>query len=184
MAEACTEQQYHRKPSYVTANWEVYQSGISVHNWSTAMSISPVMSWCTAETLGGTAAHSSTVHATDLASKGRSLTAVKVRGTWATTTDYITDDIVKSGSSSYIALTDHTSNNFTNDLNAAKWQEFAVGGSYVLPATANNVGKYLSSDGSSYVWVNGETGWQSITTTHTAVSTERLFTDTSGGLLL
>lgn len=99
-------------------------------------------------------AHSSTVFATNLASSNweKFNGGVRWRGTWATSTDYLVGDIVKQNVSSYIALADHTSGTFTTDLTAVKWELFAEGGDYVLPATTGNAGKFLSTDGISYTW--------------------------------
>ena len=51
----------------------------------------------------------------------------KNRGNWTTATEYITDDVVVWGGSSYIALTPHASTVFENDLSANKWQKFNGG---------------------------------------------------------
>lgn len=165
--------------------WSLFQGGIKPRgSWSTGVAYLPgdVIVY------GGSnyrvlTAHASTAFATDFAAGHweKYNGGVDWKGTWATAFDYKVDDVVKNGASSYIALEDHTSGNFTTDLAATKWELFAEGGSYILPATTGNTGKYLSSDGTNYVFANGETNWTSISTTHTAASTERLFTDTSGG---
>ena len=70
---------------------------------------------------------------------------IRNRGAWASTTTYAINDIVQSGTSSYIALTNHTSTaNFSNDESDGNWGIFAAGGSGVLPTiTGDDVGKSL-----------------------------------------
>ena len=99
-------------------------------------------------------AHASTTFATNCASGNweKYNGGVDWKGSWQTAYDYKVDDIVKNNVSSYIAVEDHTSGVFATDLAAGKWQLFAEGGDYVLPATTGNAGKFLSTDGTDYTW--------------------------------
>jgi hypothetical protein len=168
-----------------TTYWSVFQTGINPKgDWGTGTEYEPGdVATYGGNTFRALLAHASTTFAADLAANKwqKYNGGVDFKGSWSTATAFKVDDIVKEGVSSYIALADHTSATFATDLAAAKWQLFAEGGDYVLPTVSGNSGNVLASDGVNYVWVNGETGWSSITTTHTATSTERLFTDTSGG---
>jgi hypothetical protein len=50
------------------------------------------------------------------------------KGTWATATAYVKDDIVRYGGISFVCVSGHTAAaNFDTDLNADKWQKMAVG---------------------------------------------------------
>lgn len=50
------------------------------------------------------------------------------RSDWATATEYNTLDLVKQNGDSYICLIDHTSNNFSSDLAADRWEVFVEKG--------------------------------------------------------
>lgn len=50
------------------------------------------------------------------------------KGSWATTTDYFKNDLVRNSGSSYICLVDHTSGTFSTDLTELKWELFAQQG--------------------------------------------------------
>lgn len=169
-----------------TTYWEVYQSGVRpLGAWATATAYqtNDVVNY------GGSSyrcliAHSSSSFETDLAANNwqKYNSGVRWRNTWAAATSYELDDIVYQGVSTYLCLEGHTSSaDFLTDLTASKWQLFAKGGDYVLPATVSNVGKYLSSDGTDYVWVKGEANWTVITSAYTAAAGDRLLLDSSGG---
>ena len=92
-------------------------------------------------------AHTSGTFATDLSSSKIVAFAegVRNRGTWGSATLYVVNDIIQSGTSSYIAANTHTStSNFANDESDGKWTVFAAGGSGALPTiTAADVGKSI-----------------------------------------
>ena len=79
---------------------------------------------------------------------------VRNRGAWAGATLYVVNDIVQSGTSSYIAQETHTATgSFLNDESDGRWSVFAAGGAGVLPTiTSSDVGKSLvvKADGSGY----------------------------------
>ncbi|MGA0983320.1 MAG: carbohydrate-binding protein [Burkholderiaceae bacterium] len=166
--------------------WELFQGGVKPKGeWSTSTAYEPN----DVVTYGGNTfrcliAHASTVFATDLsAAKWEKYNSgIRYRGQWTASVAYVVDDVVKNGVSSYICLVDHTSgSDFQADLTAAKFELFAEGGDYVLPGNTGNIGKYLSTDGTDYVWYNGESNWSEKTANYTAVSNERLFLDSSAG---
>ena len=49
------------------------------------------------------------------------------KGAWSTASAYIVDDIVQRGGSTYICLVAHTSDTFSTDLAANKWESFVRG---------------------------------------------------------
>jgi hypothetical protein len=83
---------------------------------------------------------------------------IRWRGTWAATTSYLKDDVVKdSVGSAYLALSDHTSGAvFNADLTSGKWQIFVKGGSDVLPVIqAGDIGQSLTvkPNGADIDWI-------------------------------
>ncbi len=146
----------------VTATWQKITSGYANRgNWATATqyAIDEVV------THGGNTyisltPHASTTFETDLAASkwAKFNSGIRWRGTWATGTLYLKDDIVKDGvGSAYIAKTDHTAGEtFTADLNASRWELFAVGSTDVLPALAtDDRGRSLTvmQDGTTLDWI-------------------------------
>jgi hypothetical protein len=125
----------------VTTSWTRIVGGISNKgDWTTATAygIDEVV------TYGGNTyitllPHASTVFATDLAAGAwrKYNSGIRWRGAWATSTLYLPDDIVKDAvGSAYIATATHTSApTFVQD--SAKWSQFVVGGSDVLPPIVN-----------------------------------------------
>lgn len=169
-----------------TTYWQVYQAGVKpLGNWLTGTIYYPNdLVVYGANNFLCLTAHTSGTFATDLAATKwqKYNSGVRWRSLWVTATSYLVDDIVYNGPSSYICRADHTSAAaFATDLAANKWELFAEGGDYVLPATTNNVGKYVSTDGTNYVWANGETNWSEKTANYTASVNERLFLNSSGG---
>ena len=66
-------------------------------------------------------------------------------------------------------------------MGASKWTQLAAGGSYVLPSTTGQAGKFLQTDGTNYVWETSGLSWTNITSNTTATSGNGYFVDTSGG---
>jgi hypothetical protein len=166
--------------------WEVFQSGIRpLGAWatSTAYQTNDVVNY------GGSTyrcliAHASSTFDTDLAAAKweKYNSGVRWRGNWAASTSYQLDDIAYQGVSSYVCVQTHTSTGvFLNDLTAGKWTLFAEGGDYVLPTTVGNAGKYISSNGLSYVWATGESNWSAVSSAYTAVTGDRLLLNSSSG---
>lgn len=73
-------------------------------------------------------------------------------GPWVTATTYQIGDVVEHLNSSYIAIVEHTSGVFADDLAASKWQ--IVASSAALPSQAGHAGDLLSTDGSNSAWVD------------------------------
>lgn len=152
-----------------TNYWELFVGGFSfLGDWQTGQAYEPdqVVSH------GGNSyivliAHASTVFETDLAAGKweKFNSGVRWRGSWAASTAYIKDDIIKSVGTAYIATEDHTSTaNFATDLAAGSWELFASGGADVLPTVdPGDTGKSLviSSDGSTLDWI-GVTASQNV----------------------
>lgn len=169
-----------------TTYWTLYQGGIKpLGNWATTTAYYPD----DVVTYGGSTyrclvAHASGAFATDLAALKWQKYAggFRWRGAWATGTSYVVDDIVYDSVSSYLCVADHTASAaFVTDFTASKWVLFAEGGDYVLPTTSSNVGKYLSTDGTNYVWANGERNWSEKTSAYTAVTGDRLLLNSAAG---
>jgi hypothetical protein len=146
-----------------SAYWSVYNTGIrSLGEWATSSTyyINDVVSHG-GNTYICTVRHASTVFATDLTSNywTKFNSGIRARGTWATSTSYLVNDIVTTGvGSAYIAVADHTStSSFSNDLTAGNWGLLAAGGASVLPVIpANSQGKALSvaADNATIYWGN------------------------------
>lgn len=140
------------------SNWRLLID--SVQNggtWSTGQAYLPG----TLLKYGGTTyivdlAHTSGSFASDLSTSKllEFAEGVRNRGTWGTSTLYVVNDIVQTGTSSYIAQNTHTStSNFANDESDGRWAVFAAGGSGALPTiTAADVGKSIvvKNDASGY----------------------------------
>ena len=74
------------------------------------------------------------------------------RGTWATGTAYVKDDVVQEGVNSYICVTAHTAGaTFAGD--SANWNLMAQGAE--IPSQSGQAGKALVTDGTSLSWGNG-----------------------------
>jgi hypothetical protein len=73
--------------------------------------------------------HTSGAFATDLSANRwqKFVGGVRYRGAWLTSTAYLIDDVVTNGSSTYIAIQDHTSGIFATDVSDGKWNMFALG---------------------------------------------------------
>jgi len=104
--------------------------------------------------------NASTVFDTDLAANKwtKFNGGIRWRGAWTASTSYFKDDVVKdSVGSAYIATLDHTSGSaFVTDLGTAKWTQFVVGGSDVLPVIqTTDTGQSLTvkADGATLDWI-------------------------------
>ena len=149
-------------PTNVTY-WVVFQTGINpTGNWATATSYFPD----DIVTYGGNSfkcliAHASAAFAGDLGAIPpkweKFISGVRYRGEWQAASNYVVDDIVKDGVSTYICLIDHTGgSSFSADVTAAKWEFFARGATDVLPIIgAADTGKSLTiaADGINYAWI-------------------------------
>ena len=71
---------------------------------------------------------------------------IRFRGAYAGTAKYITDDLVTTATSVYIAVKDFTAqNNFAADLNDSNFELFVAGGSNVLPTIDSaDIGKVIT----------------------------------------
>lgn len=104
--------------------------------------------------------HTSGTFATDLAANRWEVfnSGIRWRNTWASSTAYLTNDVVRNVDSSYIATEDHTSSgSFATDLSAGKWQLLARGADDLLPTlTGGEEGYALSveADGITLAWIN------------------------------
>lgn len=83
---------------------------------------------------------------------------VRWRGNWAPSTPYLTNDIVFSGISTYIANSDFTSSNvdFAADFALGRWSFFAKGAADILPPyTISNAGDSLTVNALGDIdWIN------------------------------
>jgi hypothetical protein len=138
-----------------TAYWSKLSDGISAQTaWTTATVYYPG----NVVTRGGQAytallAHTSNNFASDLnANKWLLLVGgVRWRGTWATSTSYILNDLVYVDGDVFIATADGTSNSslFSNDI---FWTSYSQGGANVLALQTGNSGKLLTTDGTTTAW--------------------------------
>ena len=120
-------------PNIVTASWARMNAGIRhIGDWatSTAYLLDDVVTYG-GQTFKTLVSHSSGAFATDLAASKwvKFSGGLDWKGIWATSTAYKVNDLVNSGGSVYIAVTDHTSGNFGSD--SAKWASFANSGTDV-----------------------------------------------------
>jgi hypothetical protein len=139
----------------VTASWDKMVPGISNRGtWVTATQYNPedVVQY------GGNTficllAHASGTFATDLtASRWQKFNSgIRWRNAWITGTNYVVDDIVSNGLSTYICKIDHTSGTFATDLTAVRW-ELMVLGQAVLPVQTGHANKVLKTDGTTPYW--------------------------------
>ena len=101
-------------------------------------------------------AHTSDTFATDLAAnKWESFVrGIRNRGSWASSTAYLKDDVVYNGIDYSIATTDFTSNSpgFVDET-PGNW-ETIVNGADPIPAQTGNTGKLLTTDGTDASWTN------------------------------
>jgi hypothetical protein len=97
--------------------------------------------------------HASGVFATDLsdAKWQKFNSGIRWRGTWITGTSYVVDDIVINEASTYICKADHTSETFSTDFAAVKWELMGFGQA-VLPTQEGQNGKFLKTDGATLYW--------------------------------
>ncbi len=104
--------------------------------------------------------NTSSVFATDLAANRWEVFngGVRWRGAWASSTPYLTNDIVRNVGSSYIATEDFTSGpNFSVEYDAGKWVFFAQGGDDVLPVITPGLEGYsltVAANGIDIDWIN------------------------------
>lgn len=74
------------------------------------------------------------------------------RGTWATGTAYVKDDVVQEGVNSYICVNAHTAGaTFAGD--SANWNLMAQGAE--IPSQSGQAGKALVTDGTNLSWGHG-----------------------------
>jgi len=78
------------------------------------------------------------------------------KGTWAASTVYVKDDIVKYGGNSFVCISGHTANpNFNADLVGLKWQKMSAGvewkGGSWTPSTVYKEGDIIKFGGKIYV---------------------------------
>jgi cytoskeletal protein CcmA (bactofilin family) len=101
-------------------------------------------------------AHTSDTFSTDLAAnKWESFVrGLRNRGSWASNTAYLKDDVVYNGIDYSIATTDFTSNSpgFVDET-PGNW-ETIVNGADPIPAQTGNTGKLLTTDGTDASWTN------------------------------
>jgi hypothetical protein len=136
-------------PSANAATWSHVSSGITNQGtWTTATAYYPgdlVQHGGSTYTVEVT--HTAGTFSADLAANRLAEFAqgVRNRGTWANSTLYLKDDLIQSGTSTYIATQDYTStSNFANDESDGKWSIFASGAAGVLPTISGiDVGKSL-----------------------------------------
>ena len=101
------------------------------------------------------------------------------RGTWATGTAYVKDDVVQEGVNSYICVTAHTAGaTFAGD--SANWDLMAQGAE--IPSQSGNAGLALKTDGTNLSW--GQAGgmvpllsYNSSNANVSAINMDNIFTD-------
>ena len=151
-------------PSTSTTNWVKLTYGFRNRGvWATATQYitDDVVSWG-GNTYIALLPHASTIFETDVTElKWQKFNSgIRWRGAWATGQNYKTDDIVKDAVGSvYIATQEQTSSaSFTADVNAGKWQVFAVGGSDVLPTipptTTKGIALHVNVAGNGLEWAS------------------------------
>lgn len=88
---------------------------------------------------------------------------VRYRGSWSASTQYLVDDLVIDGVTTYIAMQDHESGTgLFSAEDPARWDVFAQGADY-LPAQLGNNNKVLITDGTDPAWSDSLTLEGSIT---------------------
>jgi len=81
---------------------------------------------------------------------------IRWRGAWAAATEYLTDDLVFSVASTYIAVADTISGgSMADDFAAGKFELLATGGLGMPLMGLSTADKYLSNDGLNSMWVPG-----------------------------
>ena len=91
------------------------------------------------------------------------------RGTWATGTAYVKDDVVLSGVNSYICVNAHTAGaTFAGD--SANWELMVQGTE--IPSQTGQAGKALVTDGSSLSWDKAGLVLGSAYTSTTGITTQ------------
>lgn len=79
---------------------------------------------------------------------------VRYRGSWSASTQYLIDDLVIDGVTTYIAMLDHTSGTgLFSAEDPARWDVFAQGADY-LPAQLGQGDKILTTDGTDPAWTD------------------------------
>jgi hypothetical protein len=89
------------------------------------------------------------------------------KGSWATSTPYVADDIVQRGGSTYICLLGHTSGTFSTDLAASKWQAFVSGTDWKgnwAATTAYLVDDIVFINGNAYIAISDYTSTSTFAT--------------------
>jgi len=78
---------------------------------------------------------------------------VRYRGTWSASTQYLKDDLVLDGVSTYISLDDHLSGTGLFSAESAHWSIFAQGADY-LPSQVGQNDKVLTTNGTNPSWTD------------------------------
>jgi hypothetical protein len=146
----------------LNSNWIVLTEGIRARgDWATATEyyINDVVQHGGSSYICVTR-HAATVFETNLTAVvwRKYNSGIRWRSTWAASTSYFRDDVVKdSVGSAYIANSDHTStSSFNTDLTGAKWTQFVLGGADVLPAIlSTDTGQSLTvkPNGTDLDWI-------------------------------
>jgi hypothetical protein len=142
--------------------WSIFVSGLRQRGtWTTATLYLPYdIVVYGGNTYSCVVQNTSGTFATDLAAGKWQIFngGIRWRGTWATATQYLVNDIVRNVGSSYIATEDFVSGaNFSTEFAAGKWVFFAQGGDDVLPVIGVNQEGYslsVAADGATLEWLN------------------------------
>ena len=97
----------------------------------------------------------------------------KWQGAWATSTEYVKDDVVHHNGNSYVAILNHTaSGSFATDLAADKWDLMVSGSSGASPTDQEGDLIYrgasaderlpIGSEGQALIVVDGIPQWQGL----------------------
>jgi hypothetical protein len=137
------------------SDWAVFADGLKFRsNWNTATryELNDIV-------LRGGNAYICILAHTSAGTFNADLTALKwsvysqgfrFRGIWTPETDYLVNDLVSDGNSTFVSSADFTSG-ATSILDDAYWSVFALGADY-LPAQVSNENKLLSTDGTDPFW--------------------------------
>lgn len=68
------------------------------------------------------------------------------RGTWATATNYVTQDVIKQGNAYYLCISPHISDVFIDDLNAGRWTLIMDASDAINAAAAADNSAQLAED--------------------------------------
>jgi hypothetical protein len=138
--------------------WKVFTGGLSFKgNWATASAYYPgdvVLRGATGYI--AKEYHVANIFSTDLSNEVWDLftRGVRYRGSWSASTQYLVDDLVIDGVTTYIAMLDHTSGTgLFSAEDPARWDVFAQGADY-LPAQLGNNNKVLTTDGTDPAWTD------------------------------